>query len=167
MKILFSLVSLALGIVIGIVFSDVVKEDKVQFVDREVIKTVEKEVPFEIEKIVFKEKKCASKAKLCAEYISKIKELESELLASDEVTQPIAQLNKPELLTGKKNRVNLLIGFGRVGNEVITNGSNITIKEKKDLIYGLQYERKFNHNYSGTIQVQTDSKIMFGAGYEY
>jgi len=176
MKILLNLIVLLVGFAFGLTVMNYLHEDKVQIVEKEVIKTIEKTVPTEVEKIVYKDKKCpkANKQKVCAAFISRIKELEEDAMDADQEIADLdkslsemTQLRKPDFLSGKKNRVNFHVGFGRVGNKITNSGSNMSIKEQKDMIYGLQFERKFSNNFNGSISVYTDSKAMIGAGFEY
>lgn len=176
MKILLNAILLLIGFAAGLTTMNYLHEDRIQIVEREVIKTIEKSVPLEVEKIVYKAKKCpkANKQKVCAQFISRIKELEDDAVDSeqeiaglDSSLQEASKLKRPDFLSGKKNRVNLHVGFGRVGNKLVTDGSNISIQEQKDMIYGLQFERKLTNDWNGSISVHTDSKVMLGAGFEY
>jgi hypothetical protein len=176
MKILVNLIILIFGFIGGFATMNYLHEDRVQIVEKEVIKTIEKSVPMEVEKLVYRDKKCpkANKSKVCAEYISKIKDMESDMVESEQALsemgdslEQISKLNKPSMLTGKKNRVNFLVGYGRVGNSISSDGSNLSIQEKKDMIYGLQFERKITKDISGSISVHSNNQLMFGAGIEY
>lgn len=168
--------SFVIGILLSSVYFLFLTKKEIVYVpvDKIIEKPVDKlvYVPSEpIEKIIYKKRSCNyEKEKICKEYIEEIAKLSGSY---EKVSSDLSLLQESKLKTSfnkeskiKKNRVNVHLGFGTTGYTPQYDGSKVSFKKDSGIIYGLQYEHKFD-KLNSSLMIQSNSTVSLGLGADF
>jgi hypothetical protein len=164
------------GLIVGISYFLISQERQIIVVEKPVTKEVEKIVYIQaepIEKIVYKKRSChVDKEKICSEYILELEEQQKQMngyldqiqMVDEQILQLKTSYSLP--VNNKNNRINLLVGAGKVGYSTTLTESRLDINPINGSVFGLQYERKFK-KINGSILIQNNSTVSIGVGLDF